>query len=229
MKVSIQQPEHLPWLGYFDKIRQVDLVVFLNNAQFKKRYFENRNKIRTTTGWQWIRIPIVTKGRYHQKISKVEIDNTQDWRNDCWKALIYNYKKTPYWEKYKDFFRKLYQENWTKLEDFNIKAIKFISEEFGLKKKFVLASDLNITGKGDILLVNICKNVGAKEYLSGKFGKNYINEDLFREAGITLLYQDFKQPSYKQVYEPFIPGMSSIDLLFNYGPDSLSIIKKYNP
>jgi hypothetical protein len=223
MRISIQQPEYLPWLGYLDKIRQVNLVVLLDNVQFKKRYFENRNKIRTATGWQWIGIPVITKGRYHQKICDVKIDNTQNWRDDCWKALFYNYKKALYWKRYEKFFKKIYQRNWIKLVDFNVEVMKF-----GLKKKILLASELNIKGEGDVLLLNTCRKIGATEYLSGGFGKNYINENLFKKAGIALLYQDFKHPIYKQLYEPFIPEMSSIDLLFNYGPESLSILtKKY--
>lgn len=226
--VSIQQPEHLPWLGFFDKVRQVDMVVLLDDVQFKKRYFENRNKIRTGNGWQWIGIPVNTKGRYHQNLCDVEVDNTRHWRETAWRALCLNYSKTACWEGYSSFFDNLYQCEWTRLVDFNVEVIKYVTKQLGLETEFLFASQLDVEGKGDKLLVNICRKVGASAYLSGAFGRDYIDESLFAEAGIALEYQDFRHPTYRQVYQPFLPNMSTVDLLFNEGPKSITIIEEVN-
>ncbi len=99
MIVSIQQPEYFPWLGFFDKMLHADKIVFLDNVQFKKRYFENRNKIRTKTGYCWIRTPVLSKGKYTQNIMDVEIDNTQPWQRKLKNSIHHSYSKTQYWKK----------------------------------------------------------------------------------------------------------------------------------
>lgn len=224
--ISIQQPEHLPWLSFFNKVANVDLVVLLDNVQFKKRYFENRTKIRNISGWQWLRTPVITKGKYHQKICDVEIDNSQDWRGECIKSVELNYRNSLYYEKYAPQLLELYKKEWRKLTDFNTHAIKLITNLLGLKKKFLISSKLCASGESTRLLVNICKKVGATTYLSGKFGEEYLDKDLFKKNGVELIFQDFIHPKYYQFHEGFTPNMSVIDLLFNEGEKSLEIIKQ---
>lgn len=228
MKVGIHQPEHFPWLGFFDKMDQCDVYVILDSVQFEKNYFQNRNKIRTGNGWEWITVPVFIKGRSKQKINEVEIDNKSDWQKTCWKKLWLNYQKALYWQKHKDFFEKIYQKNWQKLVDLNKTIIFYLAEGLGIQKRFILASDLNVTGKASILLLNICQKLEASVYLSGKSGRDYLDESLFSKAGIKIEYQDFKHPDYQQLYKPFLPNMSTVDLLFNEGPCSLKIIREAN-
>jgi len=223
--VSIQQPEHLPWLGFFDKVRQVDFVVLLDNVQFKKRYFENRNKIRTKEGWHWLTVPVITKGKYTQLINQVETDNTTHWRKKCWLAIHTHYGKAPFFPKYSSFLEQIYNKQWTYLVDLNEEIIRRIIQELGIQVKIQRASTLGITGKGTDLLLEICQKLNADTYLSGISGKDYLDESKFTELGIKVVYQEFYHPIYTQVYEPFIPCMSIIDLLFNHGDKSLDIIK----
>lgn len=224
MIVSIQQPEHLPWLGFFDKIQQADTVVLLDNVQFKKRYFENRNKIRTGDGWQWVVVPVITKGRYTQSINQVEIDNTSHWRRKDWMSICSNYNKAPFFPKYSSFFEQIYDKQWTHLADLNEEIIRYIVQELGVKVKIIRASTLGTTGRGTDLLLEICQKLKADIYLSGISGKDYLDETKFTEQGIKVIYQEFYHPIYKQMYEPFIPCMSIIDLLFNHGDKSLDIL-----
>src|SRR5207249_11577269 len=56
--VTIHQPERLPWLGFFDKIRQADVFVMLDHVQYRKRYFQNRNRIRAEHGAIWLTVPV---------------------------------------------------------------------------------------------------------------------------------------------------------------------------
>ena len=223
--VSIQQPEHLPWLGFFDKIQQADTTVLLDNVQFKKRYFENRNKIRTKEGWHWLTVPVTTKERYTQLINQVEIDNTSHWRKKCWMTIRFNYDKAPFFDKYSSFLERIYNKQWTYLADLNEAIIKHIIHQLGIQVKIIRASALGVTGRATDLLLEICQKLNADTYLSGISGKEYLDESKFTEQGIKVTYQEFHHPIYKQVYEPFIPGMSVIDLLFNHGDKSLDIIK----
>ena len=226
MIISIQQPEHLPWLGYFDKFRQVDLVVFLDNVQFKKRYFENRNRIRNKNGEIWLTVPVKTKGRYTQRIMDVEIDNTRDWRRTIWQTLIQEYKCAPFWEQYADYWKEYYQRDWDMLVDMNIEAIQWIATQLGVSRPTVRSSTIETHGNSTELLVSICQSMGAHAYLSGAFGRDYLDSKLFDQAGIELRFQDFHHPTYTQLHEPFVPGMSSIDFLFNEGPKWVALYKE---
>lgn len=223
--ISIQQPEFLPWIGFFNKMSNVDKVVFLDNVQFKKRYFENRVRIRNTKGWQWLRIPVKTKGKYLQRICDVEIDNNVDWRGDCKQAIALNYKKAPYFSKYSEKILGLFEGDWKLLCDFNIHAIKTVAQIIKIDCKFQLASNLELDSKNAALILDICKTTKTKRYLSGQFGKDYLDESLFRKEGIDLIYQEFIHPQYRQFQGSYEPNMSIIDLLFNEGEGSRKIIK----
>ena len=225
MIVAIHQPEHMPWLGFFDKVRQADIFVILDNVQFERNYFQNRNKIKTPQGWIWLTVPVLTKGKSTQLIQDVQINNAVDWQSKLWKSIFYSYNKAPFFQKYSNFLKQIYDKQWTYLADLNEEIIKHIIHELGIQVKILRASTLGVTGKGTDLLLQICQKLNADIYLSGISGKDYLEESKFAEQGIKVIYQEFYHPIYKQLYEPFIPGMSIIDLLFNYGDKSLDVLK----
>ena len=97
MIVSVHQPQYLPWLGYFDKIDKADAFVLLDNVQFKKNEWQNRNKIKAAAGGQWLTVPVMY--RFPQLINEVEINNRERWQHKQQQALISNYKKAPYWSR----------------------------------------------------------------------------------------------------------------------------------
>ncbi len=224
-QISIQQPESFPWLGFFDKIRQVDTVVFLDNVQFKKRYFENRNKIRTYQGWTYLTTPVLSKGRYTQKINEVEIDNSRSWQKDVVSTIQCNYRKAPFWKDLGDELCSLVEKNHTNLAEFNLDVIVLMLRKLGLERNWVLASSLGVTESGSALIHEICSKMDAHSYLSGRDGRNYLDLAPFNANGIEVVFQEFHHPVYSQIHGSFEPAMSVIDLYFNHGPDSLAILE----
>lgn len=224
MIVTIHQPEHMPWLGFFDKVRHADTFVLLDNAQFEKNYFQNRNKIRTQKGWSWVTVPVITKGRYPQLINQVEINNNVRWGKKCWMSISMNYSKASFFPQYNNFLKSIYDREWTSLADLNEEIIRYIIHVLGIEVEIIRASELGVTGRRTDLLLEICQKLNADVYLSGISGKDYLEETKFAEQGIKVIYQEFYHPIYKQLYEPFIPCMSIIDLLFNHGDKSLDIL-----
>ena len=225
MIVSIHQPQYLPWLGYFDKIARSEVFVFLDNVQFKKNEWQNRNKIKTSEGWQWLSVPVIH--RFTQKISEVEINNTVQWGRKHLNALATHYSKAPFFNDHIDFFKHTYAQEWKYLADINVHIADYLTEALGLTdKKFVLASELETREGSTERLIDICQQLGADAYLSGKDGAKYIELELFKQEGIQVAFQDYEHPRYDQLYGDFEPFLSIIDLLFNCGPDSLSILKK---
>lgn len=216
--VTIQQPEHLPWLGFFDKMRKCDLYIFLDNVQFKKRYFENRNKIRTNDGFHWLTVPVVTKGKYTQRINEVEIDNSQEWRKKYLGPIRHSYSKSPFFDTLFPELEELVNKDCSMLADLNLRLISLLRKVFEIETPTALASEIVNGPKGSDLILELCVRSGATEYISGPDGRNYLKLEEFERAGIKVSYHDYVHPEYPQMHQGgFISHMSAIDYIFNKG------------
>lgn len=222
MIITIHQPEHMPWLGFFHKIYKSDLMVFLDVAQFRKNYFQNRNRVRTANGWSWITVPVHHKS--HTLINDVSIVSDRRWKKKWWDTIYYSYIKADHFHGYSDQLYVVINQDWESLSDLNISLIKTISSFLGIELNYVKASDLGIVSKGNELLLSICQKLDAKIYLSGVSGKDYLDEQAFAKENIKVIYQKFHHPIYSQLFDPFEPCMSTIDLIFNHGAKSLDMI-----
>ncbi|MFH1062877.1 MAG: WbqC family protein [Candidatus Omnitrophota bacterium] len=229
MILSAHQPQYIPWLGYFDKIDKSDCFVFLDTVQYKKREFQNRNKIRTKTGSIWLTVPVRTKGASLQRLNEVQIDNEIDWQKEHIHSLQTWYASAPHFSDYFPFFKTVYEKKWEKLIDLNIQIIKFILDALKIKTEIYLESELKTENVSTLRLIEICKKLDADTYLSGRGGKDYLEESEFTKNNIKLQYQNFTHPEYLQQFESekheFSAYMSVIDLLFNQGPKSMDIIR----
>jgi hypothetical protein len=228
MIAAIHQPQFIPWLGYFDKIDQSDVFIFLDNVQYKKNEYQNRNRIKTANGWQWLTVPVLYK--FPQKINEVKINNKIDWRKKHLHALITNYSRAKYFEKYYRFFEGLYLKEWELLSDISIEVTIKLAEFLGIKKRFLVSSRLapELSGEEPTeRLTGLCKSTEADTYMAGKDGAKYMDVEKFTKSGVKLIFQDFKHPVYKQLFGKFEPYMSVIDLLFNCGEESIDIIREY--
>lgn len=224
MIVAIHQPNFLPWLGFFHKMASCDIFVFLDNVQFTKRSIQNRNKIKTAKGPMWLTVPVATKGRYFQRTQDVEINNEQNWRETQWKAIVQNYRRARYFDDYAEPLEKIYSENWSSLVELNAATIRMLQDALEIKPKCVFASQLEVAGHRTELLINLCQALGGDTYLSGPSGRKYMDEASFSERGIGLLYRDFNHPEYDQLYPPFVPDLSALDMVLNCGPKSREIL-----
>lgn len=225
MIFSAHQPQYLPWIGFFHKVMHSDIFVFLDDVQFKKREFQNRNRIRTKDGWIWLTVPVLTKNKYYQKLNEVRINNSYDWRKEHWKSILISYSSAEYFKKYSDFFESVYKMEWEKLLDLNLFIINYIFKVIKIDVKTYLSSEFNICKTGTERIIEIAKILKGDTYLSGVGGIDYLEEHRFSEEGIKLVYQFFPHPVYKQQFNGFQPYMSIIDLLFNCGEKSIDVIR----
>jgi hypothetical protein len=224
MICTVHQPNYLPYLGFFEKASQSDLFILYDTTQFKKNDWQNRNRICTPEGWQWITMPIIHS--FGQKILEVKIDVSKKPFKNNWSKIQTVYGKAPYFRVYAEMFEKIYKSSYEYISDLNCNLIYAIKSILGLETKFVKSSDLApIETKSTRALIDLCKIVGADTYISGSEGKNYLEIDLFKEAGIEVNFQNYKHPEYKQFNNNvFQPYMSIIDLLFNCGNESPAIL-----
>ena len=224
MKLAIHQPNYLPWPGYFHKMESVDLFLILDTVQYMKHEYDNRCKIKTPEGEQWLTVP-VSSPNLGTPINKVMLAMDADiWRYN-WKPLKNNYSKSPFFEEYKDELHEIYGKKWDRLIDLNLKLIETVRNWLGIKTRLKFASELpETTLKGTELILSHCRELKADEYLSGMGGKNYLEQEQFDNDNIRLEFQNYTPIIYPQRFGDFVPNLSVIDLLFNCGKDSLSRI-----
>ena len=234
MIASIHQPNHLPPLGFFHKMKQSDVFVILDTAQYVKNDYHNRNRIRTPQGSTWLTIPIPSKDCYQKRINEVPLPEDKTWAKKHLKSMELSYGKAPYFNEYIEFFREIYGNPPKMLVDLNVKIIKFLKDSLGIKTKLMMASEMNIDPslRSIDMLIEILKKVGATEYISGKGrahqGKGtYIDEEdikKFQDAGIKLRWHEFTHPEYPQPFPGFEKHMAAIDALFMLGPKAKELI-----
>lgn len=227
MILTIHQPEHIPWMGFFNKLMYSEVYVALDNVQYRHRYFQNRNKVNSNGVESWINVPVITKGRRDTNIKDMEINNVANWRRKNWRTLQITYNKSNFFKKYSDYFEDLYAKEWENLSTLNLDIIRNMCSFFGIETEIKIASDLQISGQGPQLVVDICKHFKPDVYISGKSGIAGRGKDCapqLENAGISVVYQKYVQPKYPTFCE-YIPHLSALDLLFNHGPKSLDYIK----
>ena len=228
MILSVHQPQYIPWLGYFDKIAKSDAFVFLEEVQYKEREFQNRNKIRTDRGALWLTVPVISKGLGKQKISDVFIDHDIDWRKQHLESLKAYYGRAAYFKKYIRFFEDLYDWKWERLGKLNVLIARFMLKELGINTPLYFESELGTTATKTERIIELCLKMKADKYLFGSGGRDYLEEEKFKRAGITLVYQEFEHPVYRQQYmrdkDHFLAHLSTVDLLFNEGSDSRNVL-----
>ena len=226
MIVAIHQPNFLPWIGYFYKILRSDKFVFLDSVDYTKNNYINRNLIKTPNGSQWITVPVLTKGKMGTHIKDMGINTTVNWRKQIVGTLKANYGKAPFFKELFPSVNEIIENADANLALLNINLIKAICHYLGIHKEMVLSSELNVEGKSNDLLINICATLAGDTYLSGVGAAKYTDHEKWETAGIKLWFTPFKHPQYTQLWGDFSPNMSIVDLIFNVGPDSRKLISQ---
>jgi hypothetical protein len=218
MIVAGHQPNYLPWLGFFDKMRRADIFIIEDNVQFERQGFTNRNRILTADGVRWLSVPTEHVNK-PLLICEVKIANKGEpnWGRKHWLTIKHGYCKAPYWNDYAKFFEETYEREWDLLIDLNMHLIRGIMKFLNIERPLVFSSALNAQGKKSELIVAQCKEVGADIQLAGNGCQNYIDRKLFEKEGIKLFFQNFRQPLYEQTSNGFAPNLSVIDYLFCNG------------
>lgn len=223
--VCIHQPEHLPWAGLIHKISISNTFIVLDNVQFKKNYFENRNKIYTQQGWQWLTIPVKMQGHIERKFYEMEM--IPNWKKKYLPTLYFAYKKAPYFSDLENILKLIEDYSDFNLADFNILLIKQILADLNIETEVIRAKGLNSSGQKSELLISLLNEVGATEYIVGKSGFDYMDLGLFEENGIKLTAHKFSHPVYSPFnYQEMTDFPSILDVIANMGLSKVKEIIK---
>jgi WbqC-like protein family len=223
-KVAILQSNYIPWKGYFDIIAAVDEFILLDDVQFTKNDWRNRNKVKTPLGAEWISIPVGKN--LNRRIRDVMLPN-DNWQKKHWKTLVNNYGRAAYFNEIASWLKPLYCSlSYTHLSQVNRSFIEAVCGYLSIKTKITNSWEYAILTDRTERLVDMCIQAGGTEYVSGPAGKNYIEEDIFKARGVKLTFFDYAGYSeYPQLWDKFIHEVSIIDLLFNCGVDSPHYMK----
>lgn len=216
----IAQPTFLPWLGWFDLADQGDELVLLDDVPFSKQSWQQRNRIITPRGLEFITIPVKTAGKNGQLIQDCEIVNHL-FISKLISTLKANYSKSidfPHLiDELASVLAKVGQTNY--LADINIAIILWMAEKLQVKTPMLRASELGVSGNRGEHVAAICEARGATSYISPLGAEDYLIEDrdAFDRRKISVWIQMYEHPCYQQRYSPFQPYASAVDLIFNAG------------
>ena len=215
-KIAIVQSNYIPWRGYFDLINAVDEFVLLDDVQYTRRDWRNRNQIKTPQGPLWLSVPVEAKGNYLQQIKDVRIDG-KSWATAHWRTIESNYSRAASFEEVRDWLKPIYLDREHELlSDLNRSMIESVNKCLGINTRIWDSGKFSLKGDKSERLLAICLESGATQYLSGPSARGYLDTALFLRHGVEV--QWMKYPSYKpyqQLWGGFIGNLSILDFLFN--------------
>ncbi|HJP61092.1 MAG TPA: WbqC family protein [Gemmatimonadaceae bacterium] len=215
--VAIHQPNFLPWLGYFAKIASSDVFLIMDNAQFPKTGGSWSNRVKMRVGGQpsWLTVPIVRAYHGVRSVREMEIDEHSPWRTKLLRTIRMSYARSPFFAEVFPLIEDVFAYASASLSDFNLNGIKKIMDAMDMDtNKLMLGSELDVSGAGTALLINMVKAVNGTTYLCGGGASGYQDDEEIAAAGIRLRYQSFSHPEYSQGVEvDFLPGLSIVDAL----------------
>jgi len=224
MITVVNQPTYLPWIGYFAMMDRADNFVFYDDVQLSAQSWQQRNKIKTSSGVQWLTIPIMRE--IGQRICDVKINHSTDWPRKHWKTIEQAYSKTEFFKTYGPYIDELYRVNWYLLGDFTMYVAKILAMLLDIKMPTIYTSSALFTeGTKTDRLISLLKNLKTTEYISGQAGRKYIEPEKFEEAGIKLTWFEYDHPVYPQIRGEFIPYLSALDLLMNTGDKAIEYVR----
>jgi WbqC-like protein len=228
-KAAIVQSNYIPWKGYFDVINEVDEFVFLDEVQYTRRDWRNRNRVKVNGTVQWLTIPVEVKGRYHQRIDETRIADGS-WAESHLSTLVHAYRRAPHFDETAALLEPLYRRHADTelLTDVNTSFVAAICAQLGIGTRLSRSTEYPTADEPSQRLLDLCRALGADEYLSGPAARDYLDVDLFATAGVRVLWADYSgYPEYPQLGGEFEHGVSIVDLLFNTGPAARDHMKSF--
>lgn len=218
----------IPWRGYFDFIRSVDLFVFYDDVQFSKNGWRNRNRIKTSRGSCWITVPVRHRS-LSQLICNTEIDDRRDWRESHMRLWEEYYSATPYYKDVLELLGDMGRKTAGTISELNIALTTRIAAYLNISTRTMHSSELALIGSKTDRLIDLLTKVGATIYLSGPSADAYLDRNAFRKAGIGLEYKSYDYEPYAQLWGSYDGAVTVLDLIANCGPDSIGYLRSHTP
>jgi len=222
--IAIHQPNYLPWMGYFYKIYQSDVFVFLDDVQFSNKGMHNYTYLKTPNGSLRLKYPV--NQSFGDNINQVSTKDQMNWKKKHLDTITANYKRAPHFEEVFEYYRNILQEDYKDIVELNTAFIKLFANKLGITTQFICSSELNITSNRTEKIIDICKALDGNIYYSGTGAKAYQKNEDFDLQGVELRYSVFKPVEYPQLWKDFQSNVSALDYMMNCGYDFKTILEK---
>jgi hypothetical protein len=225
------QAGYLPWLGFFEQMLRSDIFVVLDDVQYDKHGWRNRNRVKGPQGPVWLTVPVRIRGLNRPKINEVIINPANpQWGKKHLATVRQLYAKAPFFSEYFPTLETIWQRPWTRLLDLNLVLITLVAEWLELEPDLILSSSLGCgnddpTGR----LVDICRHLEADIFYEGASGRDYLRLEQFAAAGVEVVFQDYHPQIYPQLHGAFVSHLGALDLLMNCGPRSREYLPGLGP
>jgi len=230
MIVAAHQPHYMPWLGYLDKLAKADLFVVMDDLQFEAQNFQNRQRLKLCSGPMWLTVPLA-HGEQSDRIIDKQIVNSASprhaWQHRHWHTLLTHYGRAAYFNHYAEELHDVYARPWTSLVELDLHMLGLAMKWLDIRRPIMRSSQLALRGTKTDRLIDLCKKLGARCYLTGAGGSSgYLDAERMGRSGIGVIWQSFTHPSYPQRYAKlgFASHLGFLDLLLNCGPASRDIL-----
>ncbi|MEQ8857306.1 MAG: WbqC family protein [Pseudomonadales bacterium] len=224
---------YLPWVGYFEQVAAVDHFVLMDDVQYTKRDWRNRNRIKTANGALWLTVP-VRHPDLDSLIKEVDIDYRRDWVRKHLRSIEVNYHRRPHFRPLFDEIAETLDQRPQRLVDLNVSLIRLFMKHLGIQTPLSLSSAIPRDQRryGDAVdarnerIIEICQHHRADVLYDGKSAADFIDRARFAAAGIRVVFQDYRPVPYPQAFGEFMPSLSTLDLVMNVGPAAGEIMRQ---
>ncbi len=222
--VVISQPMYFPWVGLLEQVRLADVFVHYNDVQYARGFF-NRVQIKTSQGIRWLSVPL-RELRRGQLIDQVMVDERVDWRSQHRDILRQAYLKSPFLQDMLRVFDAAMSTPANSLAEVSRASIMALASYYDLTEgRHVLNSeDLGVPGSSTQRLLDLTLRVNGRIYATGHGARNYLDHDLFEQAGVEVRYMRYQMLPYAQQHGPFTPYVTGLDLVANCGKEGRELI-----
>lgn len=216
--VGVVQPTYLPWLPFFERMARSDVFVYLDDVQFSKNSFHNRNSVKGPQGRILLTVPVLYSGNAGSMINEIGTDDRSSWGKKHWRTLQANYARAPFFKRYAEELESLFFLPAGKLIDAVMPLIHFLKRELGIVTPCHLSSAIGADGLRNAKLVSICKALNGTHFVVKPGTEDYHPPQEFQPDGIEFHKLSYNLFRYPQLHGEFIPGLSAIDFVLNCGP-----------
>ena len=230
MKLGIMQPYFLPYLGYFQLVAAVDKFVFLNDVNFIKRGWINRNQILKEGGdKQLFSIPLLDASQ-NRRIDEIELAMDPRWQRKFKATVERTYRKAPFFDVAFPMLEKLLGSTATTIDELARESVQTFSTYLGVETPFTTSSESHDNRQlvGQDRIIDICLREEATVYVNPPSGRELYRSQAFQDKGLELKFVDPQLQPYEQFNAPFVAGLSVLDAtMFNAGESLKQLVTSY--
>lgn len=225
MNIVISQSMLFPWVGMLEQVKLADVFVHYDDVQFSKGSFVNRVQLKWPSGSKWLTVPLVDL-HLGQRINEVKPAETISWKQQHFELLQQSFENAPYAMDALALAEKVYNTDYNDIGSLSRTSLVELARYFGFEKstQFLEVASLNIGGSSSERVFNVVKKLEGTQYITGHGAANYLDHQLFEQAGIDVRYMEYQRKPYPQSYGAFNPHVTGLDLVAHCGPAGAEMI-----